>query len=83
MSHPLGDFLEDFDRSGNQAAELQQRLRDEKRALLRDVKRLLARRLHPDYCAADDAERTIRAAIFQEIWPELEGLARSRASQPL
>ncbi len=79
MAHPLKDFLEDFDRTGNQAAELQQRLREENRALLRDVKRVLARRLHPDHCAADEAERSLRAAIFQEIWPELESLARGRA----
>ena len=79
VAHPLEDYLEDFDRSGSEAAELQQRLREENRALLRDIKRLLARRLHPDYCAADEAERTLRAAIFQEIWPELESLARGRA----
>ena len=79
VTHPLGDFLEDFGRTTSEAAELQQRLREENRALLRDVKRLLARRLHPDYCAADEAERTLRAEIFREIWPELESLARGRS----
>lgn len=79
MTHRLEDFLEDFGSSASRETAYQQSLRQENRALLRDVKRLLARRLHPDLCSADAEERTIRAAIFQEIWPELERLGRDRA----
>ena len=38
------------------------------------LRRLVAKELHPDHCAAGDIEKTVRAEFFKKLWPEIERL---------
>jgi phage terminase Nu1 subunit (DNA packaging protein) len=40
------------------------------------LRRLIAKELHPDQCAAQGIERVLRAELFKLIWPKVEELSR-------
>jgi hypothetical protein len=44
-----------------------------------EMKRYLARELHPDHSTSDGIEKLIRSEMFKKIWPKVEEIARSRA----
>jgi hypothetical protein len=36
------------------------------------LRRLVAKELHPDLCTGGDLEKTLRAAFFKKLWPEIQ-----------
>ena len=77
MAHRFQDLLENFDDTGSglSAAPVDATVN------LRDVKRVLARRLHPDSYPPTNPDYSVRTAIFAEIWPEIERLSQ-KAGRP-
>ena len=39
------------------------------------LRRIVAKELHPDFCAGGEIEKLIRAEFFKKLWPEIERLA--------
>ena len=39
------------------------------------LRRIVAKELHPDFCAGGEIEKLIRAEFFKKLWPEIEQLA--------
>ena len=42
------------------------------------LRRLIARKLHPDYADGGDLEKLLRQEFFKRIWPEIERLATQK-----
>src|SRR5207248_10726401 len=36
------------------------------------LRRLIAKELHPDFCAGGTLEKLLRAELFKRLWPEIE-----------
>ena len=75
MARRFQDLLESFDDKGmcRGGASVDATVN------LQDVKRLLARRLHPDSFPSTHPDYSVRSAIFAELWPEIERLSRRDA----
>ena len=41
-----------------------------------ELRRVLARELHPDHAEADGIEKLVRAEIFKTLWPQIERIGK-------
>ena len=69
-----------MERTSRSAAEAHlEKLRASKMEARFDIlRRLLAKKLHPDFCTGSNLEKVVRQEIFKVIWPKVDGVDIAR-----